>query len=119
MSEIYYPDPQVLSEMEQHQVFRGFKASSDVQKYVLPERVLRLLGKDFQLDELNVSEDNCTSPSKAMSLFDEESLSEEESKSEKEALSEIWRFCKYCHAGDGISDSYDSSDSDGSVQDTI
>ncbi|KAF0643237.1 hypothetical protein FPSE5266_09576 [Fusarium pseudograminearum] len=60
ISEIYHPNPQVLSEMEQHQIFRGFKASSDVKKYVLPKRVLRLLGKDFQLTELDVSEDDST-----------------------------------------------------------
>ncbi|KAF5227261.1 hypothetical protein FAUST_11893, partial [Fusarium austroamericanum] len=31
ISEIYYPDPQVLSEMKQHQAFSGLKASSDVE----------------------------------------------------------------------------------------
>lgn len=31
MSDIYHPDPQVLSEMKQHQAFRGLKASSDAE----------------------------------------------------------------------------------------
>lgn len=102
ISELYDPDPQVMNEMKQHQAFRGFEASAGVEecKYlmisrhntegnkqldVLPKRLLRLLGEDFELVRVDSREEE------GASLF------------------ERGLFCEYCHMGDTDSDD-DQSD---------
>ncbi|EYB25341.1 hypothetical protein FG05_13416 [Fusarium graminearum] len=76
MSDIYHPDPQVLSEMKQHQAFRGLKASSDAE--IFKSLVLRLLGNDFNLAQFDIPEDDNISQSK------------------EECLSDSRAFCEYC-----------------------
>ncbi|KAI6753980.1 hypothetical protein HG530_013156 [Fusarium avenaceum] len=110
ISELYDPDPQVMNEMKQHQAFRGFKASAGVEEYILPKRLLRLLGEDFELVGVDSRAEESASLFETESSSDTESPSDTESLSDKESSSEIVLFCEYCHMSDTDSDDDQSDD---------